>query len=236
MLNVLFINVQFELDLVEIFDSFLVLVARQFELVVDFGPLLLSVLERQILLLHVSFCDLFVVLEFVDERFLLFFDLHDRYELFRLFCPILFSLFQLDLRSVELLDRPVMPDLKLSVHIVHLVELAFELQPKLHFFLVIFIVLHVLTLQLQAEIPLILALSFQNFVVVSHRLHILLQHLLVVLQLQDLRFVKPLERVQLLVVLVCDLSNQDSVVSLAAVFKQDLVDLPDRCDYRVIFL
>ena len=86
-----------------------------------------------------------------------------------------------------------MPDLKLSVHIVHLVELAFELEPKLHLLLVILIVLHVLTLQFQAEIPLILALSFQDFVVVSHCLHILLQHLLVVLQLQDFSFVKLLD-------------------------------------------
>ena len=100
-----------------------------------------------------------------------------------------------------------MSDLKLSVHIVHLVELAFELEPKFHFLLVILIVLHVLTLQFQAEIPLILALSFQDFVVVSHRLHILFQHLLVVLQLQDLRFVKSFDLVQLLVVLVRDLSN-----------------------------
>ena len=81
-----------------------------------------------------------------------------------------------------------------------------------------------------------MALFFQDFVVGSHCLHILLQNLLVVLQLQDLRFVKPLERVQLLVVLVRDLSNQDSVVSLAAVFEQDLEDLPDRGDDRVVFL
>ena len=66
-----------------------------------------------------------------------------------------------------------MSDLELAMLGLHDVKLALELQSKLDFFLMIFIVLHVFTLKFHPEVFLVLALFLKRVVVAAHRFHVL---------------------------------------------------------------
>ena len=117
---------------------------------------------------------------------------------------------------------------------MHGVELAFKLEPQFDLFLVILCVLHVLFLQFQPQLLFIRSIFLELVVIVSHRLHVLLEDFLSVEFLLNFRLEHRLDLVHLPVVLVRDLGDQDPVVRLAAVLEQDLVHFPDSRDDLVI--
>ena len=97
-------------------------------------------------------------------------------------------------------------------------------------------VLHVFFLKFEPELLFICSVFFKLVIVVAHRLHILLQHFLSVYLFLNLGLKHSLDLIHFFEMLVCDLCNQNSVISLAAVFKQNLIHLPDSCDDLEIIL
>ena len=110
-----------------------------------------------------------------------------------------------------------MPDLELSMSVVHRIELAFEFEPQLDFFLVVLSVLHVLFFKLESLMLLLGTVLLQLVIVVSQCLHVLIEHLLFVDESLNLFFESFFNRHQLTLMLVRDLCNQDPIVCLAAV-------------------
>ena len=65
-------------------------------------------------------------------------------------------------------------------------------------------------------------------------LQILLHNLLLVLKFLDLIAVHQLIDFQGLMVTICELCDQDSVVGLTAILEEDLVNFPDGSDDRIV--
>ena len=97
-------------------------------------------------------------------------------------------------------------------------------------------VLHVFLLKFQTQLLLTGLFLLKLVIVVRHRLDILFQHFFDVFVTLLFLFVLFLALLELPLVLVSDLCDQDSVVCLAAILKQDLKDLPNACDNLVVLL
>lgn len=235
-LNLLHLHLHLSLDIVQVLQALLHLVALELEVFDRLALGLLGAHKGVILLLQLLHRALLVLVQCLYLRVLHRFELLQVDELQTLHFRLVFGLLQLHLHLPQFLQRPLMPDLELAVRVVHRIEFPFKLEPQLDFLFMVLRVLHVLLLELEPELLLVGTVFLQLVVVPAHGFHVLPHDFLVVDVALNLALEHFFDLVDLAVMLVRDLGNQNSVVRLAAVLEQDLVHFPDRRDDLVVFL
>ena len=123
------------------------------------------------------------------------------------------------LSGKQLKQFAIVIDLQFTMLGMHIVELSFKLEAKLDFLLMVLLVAHILVFKLQAVLFFLISFLFEEITLDLLILEILLHYLLLVFELLNLVTVNLLIRLESLMVPVSELSDQNSVVCLAAILK-----------------
>ena len=114
---------------------------------------------------------------------------------------------------------------------MHVVKLTFEFETKLDLLFVILCILSVVFLKFESHLTLVHSLTLELFAKFVLSVEVLFEDLLVVGLLLRFLLVLFVECVQLGFVLFTDLTNEHTVVSPAAVLKQNGEYFPDISDH-----
>ena len=118
--------------------------------------------------------------------------------------------------------------------VVHLVEPSLEFEAQFYLFLVILGVQHVFFFQFETQYLFLVTLLFVDIALVLLRLEVRLDDRFLFLESFDFFVVSTLDVFELKIMTICQLCDQNSVISLTAVLKEDLVHLPNGRDHRVV--
>lgn len=144
--------------------------------------------------------------------------------------------FDLLLGVGEVGENPLVLRLEVSVGRVHIVQFRLEFESQLDLFFVVFGVLRVVFLQLEAHLLLVHALSLQLLTQLVLGVEVLFQDLLVVGLLFRFLLIVSVHRLNFGLVFSADCRDQHLIVCATAVFEQNCKDFPDVGDHGVAFL
>lgn len=131
------------------------------------------------------------------------------------------------LKTCQFRECTLIFSFQVSVNWMHVVKFGFEFEAKLHFFFMIFCVLHVLFLKFQSHLSLTIFLLLEIITESLKCLNVLLElHLILCLFIEFLLKLA-FHAVHLLLMLFRDLRDEHAVIGFATVLKKDWEHFPD---------